>query len=51
MTAGQNRSTRRGATTFAFRLQREPVQLPPRVRHQDYVRHPVPASMIVPARY
>ena len=34
-----------------FRLQREPVQLPPRVRHQDYVRHPVPASMIVPARY
>ena len=30
---------------------REPVLLPPRERHEDYVRHPVPAQMIVPARY
>ncbi len=30
---------------------REAVVLPPRVRHEDYVRHPVPAQMIVPQRY
>ena len=30
---------------------REPVLLPPRERHEDYVRHPVPAQMMVPARY
>ena len=28
-----------------------PVELPPRVRHEDYERHPVPASMHVPARF
>ncbi len=27
------------------------VQLPPRERHEDYERHPVPAHMHVPARY
>ena len=27
------------------------VSLPDRERHEDYVRHPVPESMIVPARY
>ena len=36
-------------------VQREPVLLPPRERHErhedDCVRHPVPAQMIVPARY
>ncbi len=30
---------------------REPVELPPRVRHPDYLRLPVPASMIVPEIY
>ncbi|MFN3914225.1 MAG: polyphosphate kinase 2 [Aquabacterium sp.] len=29
----------------------EPVVLPPRVRHEDYIRHPVPESMIVPEVY
>ena len=28
-----------------------PVELPERVRHQDYERHPVPAEMYVPAIY
>ena len=28
-----------------------PVELPERVRHQDYERHPVPAEMYVPATY
>ena len=32
-------------------VQRDPVVLPPRLRHEDYVRHPVPADLIVPARY
>jgi polyphosphate kinase 2 (PPK2 family) len=32
-------------------VERAPVLLPPRERHDDYVRHPVPAQMIVPARY
>jgi len=27
------------------------VVLPERVRHPDYIRHPVPDSMIVPAVY
>ena len=27
------------------------VRLPPRVHHEDYVRHPVPAEMFVPERY
>ena len=29
----------------------EPVMLPPRERRDDYIRHPVPASMIVPEVY
>ena len=29
-------------------VERPEVVLPPRVRHEDYVRHPVPDSMIVP---
>jgi polyphosphate kinase len=32
-------------------VQRDPVVLPPRVRNEDYVRHPVPAAMIVEERY
>jgi polyphosphate kinase 2 len=28
-----------------------PIELPPRVRHDDYVRHPVPAEIMVPERY
>jgi polyphosphate kinase 2 len=32
-------------------VEREPVLLPPRERHEDYVRQPVPDSMIVPGRY
>lgn len=28
-----------------------PVELPPRVRHPDYTRQPVPAEMFVPERY
>ncbi len=28
-----------------------PIALPERVRHEDYVRHPVPADLIVPAVY
>jgi hypothetical protein len=27
------------------------VELPARVRHPDYIRHPVPAQMFVPERY
>jgi polyphosphate kinase 2 len=30
---------------------REPLQLPERVRHADYSRHPVPAQMMVPEVY
>ncbi len=29
----------------------EPVDLPERVRHEDYMRQPVPADIIVPERY
>ncbi|MFG6465733.1 polyphosphate kinase 2 [Roseateles sp. BYS87W] len=29
----------------------EPVVLPPRERREDYIRHPVPAELIVPAVY
>ena len=32
-------------------IERPLITLPPRVHHEDYVRHPVPASMIVPQRY
>jgi polyphosphate kinase len=32
-------------------VERAPVQLPPRERHEDYVRNPVPSEMIVPAVY
>jgi len=32
-------------------VQRPAIQLPERVRHPDYIRHPVPASMFVPERY
>ena len=28
-----------------------PVVLPPRVRNEDYVRHPVPSEMYVPKVY
>jgi len=28
-----------------------PIALPERERHEDYVRHPVPASMYVPEVY
>jgi polyphosphate kinase 2 len=28
-----------------------PIELPPRVRHPDYIRQPVPAEMFVPERY
>ncbi|RZJ03223.1 MAG: polyphosphate kinase 2 [Rubrivivax sp.] len=30
---------------------RDSVVLPARVRHDDYIRHPVPADLIVPERY
>jgi polyphosphate kinase len=30
---------------------KQPVDLPDRVRHDDYIRHPVPAEMYVPAKY
>jgi hypothetical protein len=30
---------------------RAPIVLPERQRHEDYVRHPVPANMIVPEVY
>ncbi len=32
-------------------VERPEVVLPPRVRHEDYMRHPVPQSMIVPQVY
>ena len=32
-------------------FERPAVVLPPRVRHPDYIRHPVPAEMIVPEVY
>ncbi len=32
-------------------IERTPVVLPSRVRHDDYIRHPVPADIIVPERY
>ncbi|MDB5893232.1 MAG: polyphosphate kinase 2 [Rhodoferax sp.] len=28
-----------------------PIVLPPRVRHEDYIRHPVPADLLVPEVY
>ncbi len=31
--------------------ERPVIELPPRVRHEDYERHPVPDSMIVPQKY
>jgi len=37
---------------FAYEeIQRPEVQLPTRVRNPDYIRHPVPSSMIVPEVY
>ncbi|QDL53717.1 polyphosphate kinase 2 [Rhodoferax aquaticus] len=32
-------------------VEHPPVQLPARVRHDDYIRHPVPDEIIVPERY
>ncbi len=32
-------------------IQRPDIVLPPRERHADYVRHPVPPEMMVPERY
>jgi len=32
-------------------IARGPVALPARVRHADYLRHPVPADMVVPDVY
>ena len=32
-------------------VERSEIALPERERHDDYVRHPVPAEMFVPARY
>ena len=32
-------------------VERPEVVLPPRMRNQDYVRHPVPQGMIVPQAY
>lgn len=32
-------------------VEHAPVQLPARVRHDDYIRHPVPDEIIVPERY
>ena len=32
-------------------VEKPQVQLPPRVHHEDYVRHPVPAEMYVPESY
>jgi hypothetical protein len=32
-------------------VQRPPVHLPERVRHEDYVRHPIPETMYVPSVY
>ena len=32
-------------------VERPEVVLPPRTRHEDYVRHPVPQGMIVPQAY
>ncbi len=32
-------------------VERPPIQLPARVRHDDYTRHPVPETMMVPERY
>jgi len=29
----------------------QPVTLPPRMRHPDYLRGPIPPEMYVPARY
>jgi hypothetical protein len=32
-------------------VSRDTVVLPERVRHADYIRHPVPAQMMVPEVY
>ena len=32
-------------------IQHEPITLPPRVHHEDYVRHPVPKEMWIPEVY
>ena len=32
-------------------VEHAPIVLPPRVRHEDYIRHPVPADLLVPEVY
>jgi polyphosphate kinase 2 len=32
-------------------VEHAPIELPDRVFHEEYIRHPVPASMIVPEKY
>jgi len=32
-------------------IPREPIHLPPRQHNPEYIRHPVPAEMYVPAVY
>ena len=32
-------------------VEHEPIVLPERVRHEDYIRHPVPNTMVVPEVY
>jgi polyphosphate kinase len=32
-------------------VQKPLIELPPRVRNPDYIRHPVPADLYVPDRY
>ncbi|MEI6319872.1 MAG: polyphosphate kinase 2, partial [Pseudomonadota bacterium] len=32
-------------------VEHEPIVLPERVRHEDYIRHPVPDTMVVPEVY
>ncbi len=57
--AGRSTRRRRGSTASPIcwrrcpieEIEHEPVVLPPRVRHEDYVRLPVPQSMIVPECY
>ena len=32
-------------------IERPAIALPERVRHADYIRHPLPQAMMVPERY
>jgi hypothetical protein len=43
MMAMREKIARRGAEPA-----RPPITLPERIRHDDYIRHPVPPEMIVP---